>query len=265
MPPGAKLSSIEALEVLRVALAVYVPKAGSILDDAGQDIVRTRIWLETDRVLHWQQQIRLRTAALAQAEQELLTARLSRHPAAVQERRNAVERARRSLREAEEKLQRVRRWLARYPTDVEAHAAVVRRLQHVLTYDLGKALAFLEGAAGILADYAGLTPTAPVTNPVSATLATDAVPPPPGPLHEPVDCPRSRDREGAVPGHATSTVVGPPAHARGSACQFTAPMRATPFGNMPPPEPPASRHIVPERSKRQQAASPDVNEEGGGE
>jgi hypothetical protein len=36
------------------------------------------------------------------------------------------------------------------------------------------------------------------------------------PLHEPSDCSRSRDREGAVAGHATITVFGPLAHARGS-------------------------------------------------
>jgi hypothetical protein len=33
---------------------------------------------------------------------------------------------------------------------------------------------------------------------------------------EPSDCSRSRDREGAVAGHATITVFGPLAHARGS-------------------------------------------------
>jgi hypothetical protein len=38
----------------------------------------------------------------------------------------------------------------------------------------------------------------------------------PRPFPEPVDSPRSRNREGAVAEHATITVFGPLAHARGS-------------------------------------------------
>lgn len=171
MPGSARLTSIEALDTFRAALIVYREKAGRIVEDLGQDVVRTRIWLETDRAAHWDRQVRLRAAAEAQAQQELLTARLAQDPGAVQERRKALERAQRARQEAEGKRDRVRHWLRRYPTDVEAQAYTLRRLQHLLAYDLGKAVSFLETAAATLADYAALAPASAAPVPPSPAPA----------------------------------------------------------------------------------------------
>ena len=126
-----------------------------MLDDVAQEIVRVRIWLETDRQVHWKRHIRRARAAAAQAEQELMTARLSGDARTVGERRNALAKARDALRQAEEELDRVRRWLQRYPTDVEARGALPRRLQHLFATDTSRAVNFLETAATILTDYAG--------------------------------------------------------------------------------------------------------------
>ncbi len=155
MSSGAKVSSIDALESFRSSLLLYLTRSRSVLDEVTQDIVRTRIWLETDRRVHWKRQIRLSSAAAAQAEQELMTARLSGDSGAILDRRRAVAKARDAFRRAEEGRDRVRRWLLRYATDVEARAALPRRLQHMLSNEGNRAVHFLETSAAILRDYAG--------------------------------------------------------------------------------------------------------------
>lgn len=155
MRPGANVRSIDALEGFRSRLVLYLTRSRAILEDVAQEIVRTRIWLETECPVHWKRQIRLLSVTAAQAEQELVTARLSGDAGAIMERKRALAKALGNLRHAEEGLERTRRWLQRYPTDVEAQGALPQRLQHLLATDASRAVNFLETAATILADYAG--------------------------------------------------------------------------------------------------------------
>ena len=48
MPQTAKVTSIEAIDAFKASLIVYLEKAGSVLDDVSDDVVRTRIWLQSD-------------------------------------------------------------------------------------------------------------------------------------------------------------------------------------------------------------------------
>lgn len=160
MSQTAKVTSIEAVDAFKTSLIVYLEKAGSVLDDVSDDVVRTRIWLQSDRQLHWKHQTRQRTRELAQAEQELMTARLSGVPEAIKARQMTVNKARLALRESEERLARVKQWMRQFETQVETRAKVVAQLRHSLAHDMGKAVAFLEGTAASLAAYAGMTPPA---------------------------------------------------------------------------------------------------------
>ncbi|HXT41823.1 MAG TPA: hypothetical protein VN887_17580 [Candidatus Angelobacter sp.] len=170
MPQPAKVTSIEALDAFKASLIVYLEKAGRILDGVSEDVVRTRIWLETDRQLHWKNRVRQRTRELAQAEQELLTARLSEMPEAIKARQMAVNKAKLNLRGAEDGLARTKQWIRQYETQVQSHARVVTQLRHSLAYDMGKAVVFLEEAATTLAAYAEISPPAlsPSTPPADA-------------------------------------------------------------------------------------------------
>jgi len=172
----AKVTSIEAIDAFKASLIVYLEKAGCVLDDVSDDVVRTRIWLQSDRQLHWKNQTRQRTLALAQAEQELLTARLSGMPEAIQARQRTVNKARLALREAEEGLARVKRWMRQFETQVEPRAKVVTQLRNSLAHDMGKAVAFLEGAAATLAAYAEIAPLAPLSPQLPANETDAAMP-----------------------------------------------------------------------------------------
>ena len=196
MPQTAKVTSIEAIDAFKASLIVYLEKAGCVLDDVSDDVVRTRIWLQSDRQLHWKNQIRQRTRELAQAEQELLTARLSGMPEALKARQMAVNKARLALREAEERLDRVKQWIRQFETQVELRAKVVAQLRHSLAHDMGKAVAFLEGAAASLAAYAEMAPSAPLTAQlrVSETDATAR--------HNSAAAPRPSDSDGPAKSEA---------------------------------------------------------------
>jgi len=175
MPQPAKVTSIEALDDFKANLIVYLEKAGRLLDEISEDVVRTRIWLETDRQLHWKKRVHHRTKELAQAEQELLTARLSDMPEAIKARRLAVNKAKLALRQAEEGLARVKQWIRRFETEVQSRTKVVAQLRHVLAYDMNKAAALLEGTAATLAAYAEIAPPTPSS--ASTTAAVEAVAP----------------------------------------------------------------------------------------
>lgn len=190
MSSGAKVRSIDALESFRSSLLLYLTRSRSVLDEVTQDIVRTRIWLETDRRVHWKREIRLCTAAAAQAEQELMTARLSGDSGAILDRKRAVAKARDALRRAEEGRDRVRRWLLRYATDVEARAALPRRLQHMLSNEGNRAAHFLETAAAILRDYAGQEAAS------GPAASQPAVPPSIGPDAGPAPVPGAGEQPG---------------------------------------------------------------------
>jgi hypothetical protein len=153
---NARVTSIDALDDFRAKLLVYIARARRVLDDVAEDVVRTRVWLQSDRLPHWKKQVWIKQKALAMADQELMTARLSDMPEAIQSRRLAVHRCKAALRETEERLERVKQWVKQYGSLVEPKTKAVVQMRQVLDHDLLKAIAFLEQAAATLADYAGM-------------------------------------------------------------------------------------------------------------
>lgn len=158
---NARVTSIDALDDFRAKLLVYIARARRVLDDVNDDVIRTRAWLQSDRLPYWKKQVWLKQKELAAADQELMTARLSDMPEAVQARRMVVNRCKAALRETEERLERVKKWVKHYGSAVEPKAKVVIQMRQVVDHDLAKAIAFLEQAAGTLTDYAEIRKTAP--------------------------------------------------------------------------------------------------------
>lgn len=157
----ARVTSIEVLDDFRAKLLVYIARANRILDDVNDDVARTRVWLQTDRLMYWKRQVREKEKALAIADQELMTARLSDTKEALQARRMAVNKCKAALQVTEARLAKVKHWIRHYATAVEPKTKAVVQLRHVLDADMRKAVAFLEQAAAALADYAEVSPTTP--------------------------------------------------------------------------------------------------------
>lgn len=156
MPDRAQVTSLEAIEAFRARLIVYRDKAGRVLDEISSEVVRARLWLQTDRVNHWQGQIRRCHKELEMRQQELFSAQLSGLREASYAGQHAVVRARQQLREAEERLQKVKLWNRQFDQRVEAPARQMENLRHTLAHDLAAAIARLDAVGRTLAEYTAL-------------------------------------------------------------------------------------------------------------
>lgn len=110
MSDQARITSIDALEAFRAELIRYIGKSRSALDEVAGEVHRTQAWLDVDRRVHWDNEVRRRTKQLEQAEQELYSAQLSTLKESNAPQKLAVMKARRLLAEAEEKVRVVKRW-----------------------------------------------------------------------------------------------------------------------------------------------------------
>ncbi len=159
MSQSAKVTSIDTLDSFRASLVIYMSKATRVLDDVTDDIGRTKVWLQTDRILFWKREVRQRQKVLDQANAELMTERLADNREAIQARKIAVRKAKAKVVEAEERLARVKYWIRHYESTVETKTKVIHQMRHFVDYDLKKALAYLDGASKSLIEYAEIKPT----------------------------------------------------------------------------------------------------------
>ena len=175
MPDRAQVTSLEAIEAFRARLIVYRDKAGRVLDDVSGDVMRTRLWLQTDRTTFWESQIRRRNKDLEMRQQELFSAQLSGMRDASFVQQQAVQRARREVQAAHDKLHLIKQWSRQYDQRVEPHAKQVEKLRHNLVHDLGMAIAFLTEMTTTLAEYAEMTPGGSANRPPPTANETGAI------------------------------------------------------------------------------------------
>src|SRR3954464_10011828 len=108
MSDFARVDSVDALRSFRTALVKFMETINVALGDVESDLRRTQVWLETEQLSHWQNQVRLRTEAVAKAKDAVRAKKLYKDSAgrlqsAIDEEK-ALNVAQRRLAEAEEKL-----------------------------------------------------------------------------------------------------------------------------------------------------------------
>jgi len=178
MPDQAKVTSLEAIEAFRAKLIIYRDKAGRVLDEVSDDVTRTRVWLESERPVYWQNQIRQLNRKLEAAQQELFSAQLSGLRDASYTQQAAVGKLRRAIRDAEDKAKIVQQWQRQFDQRVESPARQVEKLRHFLGHDLSMAVAWLNEILKSLAAYSELSPSTALNLP--SPDITEATPPEPG-------------------------------------------------------------------------------------
>jgi len=163
--------------LFRSNLIIYLSKARPALDEVSAEVVRTRVWLEDEQRSHWEQELRLRTRALQEAQQALFSARLSTFREATSAEQWAVHRTKRAFDEAEDKLRVIKKWNRDFDNRVAPLLKEMEKLHTVLAHDMVQAIAFLAQAINTLHAYAGIAvPTAvpPSGQPASGSPAGDA-------------------------------------------------------------------------------------------
>ncbi len=125
MPERAQVRSLEAIDDFRAHLVVYLAKVRPLLDEIGADLRRTQAWIETDGRHLAERDLQRRSRALEEAQQALLSARLSSFREATVMEQTAVHTARRAVAQVEERLRRIRTWqMAEFPLFPKAFRGV---------------------------------------------------------------------------------------------------------------------------------------------
>ena len=171
MPTRANVTSVEALEAFRANLIVYLSKARPALEEVSDDVIRTRVWLESDRRVFWEREVRRRTQKLQDAQQALFSAEISALREVSAAERMALIKAKRALEGAEEKLKVVKRWIRDFGNQVEPLAKKMEKLESVLVTSMPKAVAYLAQAVKTLDAYSEVVP--------ASTEATQQISSPP--------------------------------------------------------------------------------------
>lgn len=134
-----------------------------------------RQYLQHDQRAHWDMERRVRLKKLEQAEQELLSARLTGHREAEQARQMMVNRWKGAVAEAEAKLHAVKKWSMNFDNAADPVMRRLEEMRQCVETDLPKAAAFLANAQKALEAYAepgsvpgGSAPSAPTTAPKTA-------------------------------------------------------------------------------------------------
>jgi len=174
MAERANVSSVDSIEAFRTHLIAFLGKTKPILEDASDEVSRTRQWLQTDRRMHWEGQIRRRAKILQEAEQAVFSARLSNLRETTSAELAAVQRAKRSLHEAEEKLRLIKKWNLEFDHRVDPLVKQLESLRTMLGNVMPKAVAHLAQIVKTLDAYAGIA--APGGAP-SAAPSSETTPP----------------------------------------------------------------------------------------
>jgi hypothetical protein len=145
MPEKAQITSVEAIESFRAQLIVFLGQARPVLEEASSEMSRTRLWLQNERRMSLENELRRRERRLEEARQELFNTTVSSLPtgtAALLQ--MTVQRSQRAVHETEAKLKLLKRW----DTELDNRAAPLMKqigqLHGFLATDMTRAVAYLD-------------------------------------------------------------------------------------------------------------------------
>lgn len=154
MAERAQVTSFEAVESFRADLIVFLSRARAVLEEASDDVLRTRLWVQNDQRHLWEGETRVRARKLEEARAELFNAKLSQFQDSTALQLMAVQRAERAAREAEAKLAVLKKWDRELENRTDPLVKQVTQLHGFLTIDMGRAVAYLVQVVKALEAYA---------------------------------------------------------------------------------------------------------------
>lgn len=157
MSRAAKVTSIDAVGQFKVALEAFEADARDALTQLLLELRRAREWIEVDRTRYWPREVRKASDRVAEARSNLdrcqMTATPGDEPPCDDEKR-ALEKAKRRLRTAEEKVRAVQHWRIKVRHDAEEFEAQIAKLNDLLDTEMPRAVAALQRMIKALDTYA---------------------------------------------------------------------------------------------------------------
>jgi len=178
----ARITSIGVLQTTATALQRFRGEASGALDDLDIELRRILDWIHHDRKEFWDHELRRSFEMVSQARIQLQQDRISRQiaghePACVDEKR-ALERAKRRLEVAEQKVQAVRMFAHAIDRAIEEYQRSRAQFVTWLDTDMLRAVAALDRMTASLESYVSLeTPVDPhAATPPAGHAASDDAP-----------------------------------------------------------------------------------------
>ena len=174
----ARVTSIGVLQTTAAALQRFRGEAASVLEDLEIEVRRASEWIHHDRKDYWTHELRRSQDAVSEARNQLQQARISRRteghePACIDEQR-ALDRAKRRLEIAEQKVRAVKQWTMAIDRAMDEFQANRTRFATWLDTDLLKAVAALDRMSQSLESYVSLATPEDRDEPPSLPVASEA-------------------------------------------------------------------------------------------
>ena len=181
MAERAQVTSFEAVESFRADLIVFLSRARAVLEEASDDVVRTRLWVQNDQRRLWENELRVRYRKLEEARAELFSAQLSQFHESTALCLMAVQRAERANREAEAKMAVLKKWDRDLENRTDPLVKQVTQFHSFLATDMTRAVAYLVQVVKSLEAYADVATPGNSTGLTAPGNKAD-IAGPPGPL-----------------------------------------------------------------------------------
>lgn len=182
----ANVRSVDAIRDFKVALIAFAEEARIALDSMEMEIRQTRNWLERDQFAYWKSQVKRGHEIVSEARTELHRRRLSQSNSDAisdSDQKEALRQANRRLHEAEDKVERVKKWAPVLEHATAEYHSQSQPLGDRLSGSLVASLGMLDRMIRAIDEYLAIeAPEAPVLAPAGAAdppapVSTGPVPP----------------------------------------------------------------------------------------
>jgi hypothetical protein len=152
---SARVHSVQTLKDVKAAVAEFTDAVVRTLASVDADINRVQQWLTQDRPAYWNAQVRRRQDEVVKAQTDIMRKRIiaAPEPASVVEEQKALDRAKRRLASAQQKLQNVRRWAPVWEREALLYKTACRGLAETVHRDMPRAGARLDSLMTSLEEY----------------------------------------------------------------------------------------------------------------
>jgi capsule polysaccharide export protein KpsE/RkpR len=166
MSQGANVHSVDAIRDFKVALINFAEEAQVALGSTEMEIRQIRNWLVRDQLSYWQSQIKRGQERVAMARADLFRRKLSQSNSDAisdTDQKEALRAAERKLREAEEKVIIIKKWIPVFEHALSEYHGQSQPLGDRLSGSFAATLSLLDRMLGALDAYLAMAPpTAPV-------------------------------------------------------------------------------------------------------
>ncbi len=163
MSEAARVTSVDALKDFREALAAFLDEAKNALVAVEMENRRAVDWLTNHQRLYWAEELKRRRERHSMALTELHRKKLQARPGSTvydTDQQEAVRLAIFKVREAEAKIEAVKRWAPQLHHAIDEYQGKARPLGDMLEGDVRHSLALLERMVASLEEYLRLAPPA---------------------------------------------------------------------------------------------------------